>query len=260
MPKSEIVITAQPGADLAALKQEVAQIALPGGMGVVLMIFPLIFFLVAAAIIFISMSKNVEIQRGQIGNMKALGLRRATITFHFLSYTWFTCLLGCAAGALLGVLVFMPLIQMIFPTFYTMPSLRPLGYMQNILVSIALAFLFGTAATVFSVRKPLRESPATAMRPKVPRKTKAIFLEKNERLWAKLPYGQKIVLRNLFLNRARALLSSIGIIGCVGLMLSAFSFINLASFSLPAARAFPVAASAASRSDSTKLISWPQPT
>jgi len=245
---NEITVRAAKDADLTALKADIAKTAIPDGLGVILMreqifswimldddinqfgqlgaVFPIIFFFVAAAIIFISMSKNVETQRGQIGNMKALGIRNKTITFHFMSYTLFVCTVGSVLGVILGIFVLMPLVQSIFTRLYTMPELRPAGYLLNVITAVVLAYAFGIAATFLSVRKPLRESPASVMRPKPPRNIKPLLIERNKRLWSKLSYGRKIVLRNLFLNKGRALLSSIGIIGCVGLMLAALSFMD----------------------------------
>jgi len=244
---NEIVVKAQPGADLAQLKSDIAQIAFPDGNGIILdrtqllswvqlnqditqygqlgAVFPAIFFVVAAAIIFISMSKNVETQRNQIGNMKALGISGRLITFHFLSYTLLTCLIGCVLGVLAGLFGVMPGLQAIFTAYYTMPALHATGFTGNIIVAALLAFAFGIAATLFSVRRTLRESPAAAMRPKPPRSLKPILLERTA-LWPRLTYGAKIVWRNLFLNKGRGLLSSIGIIGCVGLLLASFSFLD----------------------------------
>jgi len=244
---NQIVVKAQPGADLAQLRSQIAQIALPTGNGIILdrtqllswtmldqditqygqigAVFPVLFFVVAAAIIFISMSKNVETQRNQIGNMKALGISGKLITFHFLSYTLLTCLVGCVLGIVAGLFGVMPGIQMIFTAYYTMPAMHPTGFAPNIVVATLLAFAFGIAATLFSVRRPLKEAPAAAMRPKPPRTTRPILLERTA-LWAHLTYGSKLVWRNLFLNKGRALLSSIGIIGCVGLLLASFSFLD----------------------------------
>jgi len=248
LPSNQIVIEAKPGTDLSALKTTITAIAFPSGNGMVLdrtqllswammnnditqygsigVVFPVIFFLVAAAIIFISMSKNVETQRNQIGNMKALGISGGLITFHFISYTLLTCLVGCLVGALVGVFAVMPGIEMIFTTFYTMPPVYPVGFAGNVAVASVLAFAFGVLATVVSVRRPLKESPASAMRPKAPHATKPILLERNRRVWSRLSYGHKIVLRNVFLNKGRALLSSIGIIGCVALLLASFAFMD----------------------------------
>jgi len=247
VPDNEIVVVVQSGADLAQVKSDIARIALPAGNGMILdrtqllswtmlnqditqygqlgAVFPVVFFLVAAAIIFISMSKNVETQRGQIGSMKALGVRSGLITFHFLSYTLATCLVGCVLGTLAGIFLVMPGIDLLFTAFYTMPAMHPAGYAGNAVVASALAVAFGIAATVLSVRKPLREAPAAAMRPKPPRAANPILLERVPWLWSRLPFGTKIVWRNLLVNKGRAAASSVGIIGCVGLLLASFSFL-----------------------------------
>ena len=244
---NEFIIRAAYGADFDNLITELQAVAVPYGTGVIFgreqllswahlnpniqqfdsigIAFALVFFFVAAAIIFISMSKNIDTQRSQIGNMKALGVRSKAITFHFTSYTLITCAIGSILGAVFGLLAVFPLIQMIFTSIYLMPELSTVGFWGNALIASAIAFAFGVAATLFSIRKPLKESPASVMRPKPPRKAKILFLERYG-LWAKIPYNRKIILRNLFLNKGRALLSSIGVIGCVGLMVAAFWFVD----------------------------------
>jgi len=157
--------------------------------------------------------------------MKALGIKDGLITFHFLGYSLLTCLVGSVLGVFAGLFGVMPGIEMIFTAYYTMPALHATGFGLNIVVAGLLAFAFGIAATVLSVRRPLRESPATAMRPKPPRSMRPILLERT-RLWPRLSFGAKIIWRNLMLNKGRALLSSVGIIGCVGLLLASFSFLN----------------------------------
>jgi len=244
---NEIVVRAQPRANLAQVRSQISQIALPGGDGILLdrtqllswamlnqditqygqigAVFPILFFVVAAAVISISMSKNVETQRNHIGTMKALGISGGLITFHFLSYTLMTCLIGCLLGVLAGLLGVMPGIQRIFTAYYTMPATQASGFGVNIVVATGLAFAFAIVATALSVRRPLRESPAATMRPKPPRTTHGILLERTL-WWSRLSYGSKIVWRNLFYNKARALASSVGIIGCVALLLASFSFLD----------------------------------
>jgi len=245
---NQIVITAQSGTDLDALKAAVAGVAVSDGQGAVLdrtqllswvmlnqdmnqyaqigVAFPVVFFLVAAVIVFIAMSKNIDAQRTQIGTMSALGVPTWQITGHFLGYALITCLVGSLIGVLTGVFAVMPGIAAIFTAFYTMPAMQPAGFAVNALVATSMAVAFGVAATWLAVRAPLRETPAAAMRPKVPAAVHPILLERRAALWSRLTFRQKIVARNLFLNKPRALLSSIGIIGCVGLLLASFGFLG----------------------------------
>jgi len=75
--------------------------------------------------------------------------------------------------------------------------------------------LFGIAATYFSVRKTFKETPAQCMRPIPPKKVHKTWIEKRENIWRRISYKNKLVFRNIFLNKTRVILSSIGVIGCV---------------------------------------------
>lgn len=48
-------------------------------------LFPYIFFLVAAVIVYISMSKTISNEKNQIGIMKALGISQKKIALHYVS-------------------------------------------------------------------------------------------------------------------------------------------------------------------------------
>ncbi|HEX9062558.1 MAG TPA: FtsX-like permease family protein, partial [Clostridia bacterium] len=65
--------------------------------------FPVIFFIVAAVIIYITMGRMVENQRTQIGVLKAFGFNNLQILIHYLSYSAFIAILGSIIGAVFGV-------------------------------------------------------------------------------------------------------------------------------------------------------------
>jgi putative ABC transport system permease protein len=242
----EVVIDAKEDADLKALQKAIEEQTNAYGYGYALgreyiasyamlksdidqlkalaFIFPNIFFLVAAVIIFISMSRNVESQRNQIGIMKAIGERNVTILIHYLSFTVLSCISGSIIGSLAGVLLLPQGLYSSYNLVYTLPAIHPSGYATSVLTATVLSLLFGIAATIFSCIKTLKEVPAQAMRPKPPKKVKEIFLERNGKLWAKIPYNKKLILRNIFVNKKRAILSSFGIIGCVGLIIASLAF------------------------------------
>jgi putative ABC transport system permease protein len=72
----------------------------------------------------------------------------------------------------------------------------------------------------------LKERAAQALRPKPPKKMKKIMVERVVGLWKRLSYGNKLILRNIFLNKKKALTSSFGVIVCVILLITAFGFEN----------------------------------
>ncbi|GEM_PF-488869 len=185
-------------------------------------LFPYIFFLVAAVIIFISMSRTVQSERNQIGVMKALGISSRSIMMHYMGYSIISGLIGSVLGNLLGILI---LPQIMFETYkilYTLPEITQSGVWMYIVMSVAAVLFFGISASLLSARKTLKEMPAQCMRPLPPKKVHKTWLEKREKLWSRLSYKNKLIFRNIFLNKWRAILSSVGVIGCVGLLMCGF--------------------------------------
>jgi putative ABC transport system permease protein len=185
-------------------------------------LFPYIFFLVAAVIIFISMSRTVQSERSQIGVMKALGISSRSITFHYMSYSMASGLIGGLLGNLLGILILPGLMFDTYKMLYTFPHITLTGFWWYIVISVLVVLLFGIAATLFSAARTLKEMPAQCMRPVPPKKVHKTWLEKRTRLWNRISYKNKLIFRNIFLNKWRVVLSSIGVIGCVGLLLCGF--------------------------------------
>ena len=186
-------------------------------------VFPLIFFLVAAVISFISMSKTVENQRTQIAVMQAIGISKDKLRFSYVSYAITCALLGSIVFALIGNRVVPAFLINSIMHRFTLPAIDVPVYIQYLLFPFALATVFSGAATLFAVQKVLKEKPAQAMRPRPPKGSKAILVERILWLWRKLKYSSKLIARNIFLNKTRMALSSIGIIGSVMLLIVGIS-------------------------------------
>jgi putative ABC transport system permease protein len=185
-------------------------------------VFPYIFFLVAAVILFLSMSRTVQSERNQIGIMKALGISKGSITFHYLSYSLLCGLVGSIIGNILGVLLIPQALFSSYKMLYTFPEIKYSGFMWYIVISTVLVVLFGIFASLLSSTKALKEVPAQCLRPIPPKKVHKTWLEKREKLWNKISYKNKLIIRNILLNKRRAILSSIGVIGCIGILICAF--------------------------------------
>ena len=182
-------------------------------------VLPLIFFAVAAAITVISLSKTVDNQRMQIGVIQALGISKGSVYFSYIFYALFACLVGGFSGGIVGTIAVPPLLELIYKRQFAMPP-TPLHagvlYMfLGVIISAALACL----AAFLSCHRTLKAAPAQAMRPKPPKKTKRILAERWTGLWNRLGFGAKMNLRNMFLHKMRMLLSSVGIIGCLALLI-----------------------------------------
>ncbi len=241
---NEALVTLKEGADGSAVSKKIESATKDYGFGHITMkkdqlsyaqldkdiittdsmskLFPYIFFLVAAVIIFISMSRTAQNERNQIGIIKALGISSKSVAFHYMSYSIISGLVGGLIGNILGILILPRIMFGTYEMLYTFPQISYSGYWYYVIVSVAVVLLFGIAASLISVRKILREVPAQCMRPVPPKKVHKTWIEKRESLWKRISYKNKLILRNIFLNKLRVILSSIGVIGCVGLLICGF--------------------------------------
>ena len=182
-------------------------------------VLPLIFFAVAAAITVISLSKTVDNQRMQIGVIQALGVSKGNVYFSYIFYALFACLIGGLAGGLVGTFLVPYLLDLIYSRQFTMPPttwhVTGLWMLIGVAISAALACL----SAFVSCYKTLRVAPAQAMRPKPPKKTRRILAERWTGLWKRLGFGAKMNLRNMFLHKTKMVLSSVGIVGCLALLI-----------------------------------------
>lgn len=186
-------------------------------------IFPVMFFLVTALVTLSTMSRLVEDQREQIGILKALGYSKESIVWHYTSYGVYMGLLGAALGAALGpVIIGRTLIdQMKF--LLVLSDYRMSLNVSNILISTLLIVLCTGGISCYTCIRRLQESPAALLREKLPRRGNRIFLENMAGLWEAMSSSRRLIARNTFRNRWRMLMSIIGIMGCTGLVIGAFS-------------------------------------
>lgn len=186
-------------------------------------IFPILFFIVSAIVILISMSKTVQNERMQIAIFRGLGLSLNSIRLSYLWYGWWAALLGSIPFAVLGNLVIPQVLVGIFTTRFSFPVIPIQLFPLYILLSVLMAFFFASVAIVFAIRPILKEIPAQGMRPQLPKSTRRSLLEKYPSFWKKLSYTTKLILRNLQVSKAKLLLSSIGIVGSVALLVTGLS-------------------------------------
>ncbi|MCL1790266.1 MAG: FtsX-like permease family protein [Peptococcaceae bacterium] len=195
-------------------------------------ILPIVFFLVASALIFISMSRLIASQRGQIGVIKALGKSKSAIMWHYLSFPIITGILGGMVGGVLGATAFPLFVLWLFSTYFVIPPVTLYGGLMFAFAGIILAILFGMAAAYLSCRKMLKSTAARLMRPEPPKNARKIWLEKRKGLWRLLSYESKLIWRNVLLNKRRAVLGSVGVIGGCGLILAAVGLYGTMNFAI----------------------------
>ena len=185
-------------------------------------VLPVVFFLVAVLISLTTMTRMVEEERGLIGLYKALGYGRGRILSKYVLYALAACVLGWLVGSVLGFVVLPAIIFTIFSTMYALPGFVYGFDVAYSAVSLLLFTVGIVGATALTCRHELRETPASLMLPKAPKAGSRIFLEHIGPVWRRMSFLNKVTARNLFRYKQRFLMTTLGVAGCVALLVTGF--------------------------------------
>lgn len=188
-------------------------------------VFPLMFFLVTALITQSTMLRMVENQRSQIGILKALGYTKRSIMWHYTSYGVYMGLLGALLGLLIGPNFFgrllIPWLKLSFTDYSISVNLA------NFVFSLILILACTGGVSLYACLKMLRDSPSVLLRDKPPKEGSHIFLEFLPKLWDRMRFSRKLIARNTLKNKMRMIMSVLGITGCTGLIVAAFTLCDM---------------------------------
>ena len=183
-------------------------------------VFPSIFFLVAALISLTTMTRMVEEQRVQIGTLKALGYSKAAIMMKYLCYALVATIGGSLFGFLVGEKIFPYIIIVAYKIMYVHVDHVLVPYHWGYgLSATGIAVACTGVATLTACYKELISQPAILMRPEAPKFGKRTWIERISFLWKHLNFTWKSSLRNLFRYKKRFFMTLFGIGGCMGLLL-----------------------------------------
>lgn len=174
---------------------------------------PIMFLAIASMVLYITLKRLIEQQRGQIGILKAEGYTDREILFHYLSYALFIGVVGGTLGSLLGSALSFPLMSL-YKTFFNLPYLTGSFSISNLLMGILLSVAFALFAGYQGCKRILRLEPAEAMRPPAPIQGKKVLLENIRFLWKRLSVQGMMAFRNLSRNKGRSLFIFSGIMLC----------------------------------------------
>lgn len=183
-------------------------------------VFPIVFILVTFLTLLTTMNRIVAHQRTQIGILKAVGYKDRTIILHYLSYAFWPVLAGAVLGLITGPMI---IPKMFYPTMtvtYSMPVWNPGFDMSFIYIAIAMVVL-SVFVTYLSCRRISKENPANTLRPKPPNVSSKTLIE-NSWLWNRLSFNLRWNWRDARRNKFRALMTIVGVMGCVALIIAAF--------------------------------------
>ena len=194
-------------------------------------VFPLIFFLVAALVSLTTMTRMVEEQRVQSGTFRALGYDKKDVINQYLIYAFLATFFASVLGIILGVYFFPGIIYFLYnKMLFTVGADINITFdgficIQTFVISVAITMF----VTYLVVYQELNETPSNLLRPKPPKMGKRIILERITFIWKRLSFNQKVTMRNIFRYKKRFFMSVIGIAGCTALIVVGFGIKNSVS-------------------------------
>lgn len=185
-------------------------------------VFPIVFFAIAALVSLTSMTRMVEEERQEIGTLKALGYNKFDIAFKYILYSSLASIIGGIVGMNIGFQLLPRIIWMMYSMMYTMPDIIISFNFTYGAIGLILIYICIVGATIYAVLKESLQQPSTLLRPKAPKLGKRVLLERITPIWKRLNFSQKVTIRNIFRYKKRFLMTIIGICGSTALILTGF--------------------------------------
>ncbi len=210
-------------------------------------VFPVIFLIVSVFVILTTENRLISDDRTEIGTLKALGLSRREITFHYAGMGAILCLIGGILGAITGPFVVPSVMKAKYTIVYglifpAIPRINVWGSILAVLAIVLLAALIGVLVCMGVVK----QTPADSMRP-IPPEGKRYKKGQDEDISQDVPaqntaaqdatpckkakkitfagdknLAVKMASRNILIKPFRALVTVLGITGCVALSVCSF--------------------------------------
>ncbi|MDO4565587.1 MAG: FtsX-like permease family protein [Clostridia bacterium] len=183
-----------------------------------------VFLLVAVVICYSSTARMVDERRLLIGAQKALGFSPKEILRYFLSYSTLGAVLGIGMGLLLAVVVVeVVVIFVAYAGYFTFSNMLDLAFVwQDAALASALCLLIFELATYIVCNKLVRMDAIALLRGEVPAQKKPYFFE-GHRWYRRLSLYSKAVIKNLFNDKSRAVVTIMGVVGSIALLVICFS-------------------------------------
>lgn len=186
-------------------------------------IFPFIFAVLIAAVIYVMLSRTIQKDRRQIGTMKALGMPDGQIIRIYLTQFCFVSLIGGLLGCFLAMLVGDGIIG-IFSSMFEVPTLSFTVYPALWAGAVAAVIILCAVSGLIALFRILPLLPAHAMRPRIPQGGRRLLLERAGFIWKRLSWGTHYALKNSLRNKGRFCAVVLGMCGSCALLVFSLGF------------------------------------
>lgn len=194
-------------------------------VGVLAVSFIAFFLLIAALVVYSSMSRLLDEDRPSIATLKTLGYSNFAITSRYTLYVLLAGLTGAAISIAPSAFV-NRIILNAFSIQYAMKevALPFVGNFYFILASVLIAITL--ILTFVKASKVAKQKPVELLTHKAPKVGKKVFLEYIKPIWSRLSFKYKSTVRNIFLFKSRLIMTLLSIIGSTMLVFASLSLFD----------------------------------
>lgn len=169
---------------------------------------PPIFLLVSAFLVNLTLTRLVALEREQIGLMKALGYRNASIVTHYLKFVMVIAAIGIVIGAATGTWLGIRITNL-FGDFFHFPFLVFTRSPDLYVVAASLSLIAAAIGALRALRDVVRLAPAVAMQPPAPPRFRRL-LPTNFTLDKFVSQPTMMMLRNIMRHPVRSSFTMLG--------------------------------------------------
>lgn len=188
-------------------------------------VFPIIFFIVAALVNLTSLSQTIYRSRQEIGTMKALGISKSRILFYFITLGVSLSLIGAILGSIVGPLIIIPILNIKYSILYNLPNLEFVYPLDSILFCIGI-FVALSALVSFAVTySEIKMNPVESMRPKANKALKNSHLNDKKNI-SSIRLSLRMAFRNIISKKSRMFMVIFGVMGCTALTVAGFGILD----------------------------------
>jgi len=194
-----------------------------GGMRGLSCSMAIIFLIVAVVICYASISRLINEQRTLIGAQKALGFSAGEILRHYMYYNTLCAFLGILIGLVTAVFITEVIVVYVaYADAFLFPETRLAFTWQHALLATVLCLVVFLVATYFACSKLVKTPATQLLRGEVPAAGKTRFFEK-WKCYQRLSLYNKAMIKNVLQDKGRAIVTVIGVVGCIALLVISFS-------------------------------------
>ena len=179
------------------------------------MTFSVMFVLVGALVIFATVGKMVDEQRGLVGTTKALGFFNREIFAKYLSFGVLATLIGTILGVLVARFAIEPFLLGTLNTYYEFDVSKPGVVLHTTIIAVVAGVLLAVVSVWFACNKLLREPAVRLMQPKSP------GVKKGRAKGGKrfLSLYSRLILLNIRTDLKRVIVTIVSVAGCCALVI-----------------------------------------